>query len=118
VYARPSRNDFDIVRQIARVVPLHTVNKRLTVPSERATNLGPAAQQQGGLSFAPPALSERCHRGLARRRIAVGARSWWCLKASVHIQGVPAGAALGLKMRLTTTPSASTCVFTVGENRG
>src|SRR5262249_39349161 len=28
-HAEPSRNDFDIVREIARVVPLRTVNKQL-----------------------------------------------------------------------------------------
>ena len=48
----------------------------------------------------PPALRERRHRGLARRREAV--------KASVHIHDMPTGTAAAFMIRPTTTPSQST----------
>jgi hypothetical protein len=47
---------------------------------------------------------------IAASRVAsypcVGVRSSWCPKANVHTQGEPTGAALALKMRPTTMPSA------------
>jgi|SRR5215510_36588 len=57
----------------------------------------------------PPALGKCDHRGLARRRIAVGWRTVFVMaKGHVHIHDIPTGTAAAFMMRPTTTPSAST----------
>jgi hypothetical protein len=58
-----------------------------------------AAEDRLNFSPFPPAFGERRHRGLARRLVAVRRRAiLTCSKASVHIHGVPSGAAAARMM--------------------